>query len=172
MKRALIAIGLVGCGTAGAVRPYEHPDVTRMRAIADDYQSFGKVDDTERTAPALCAEFVPPKPERTSEATDGPHQGKKYYLYASDRAAYLANRPVKPGFAVVKEARSPESPVVETLFVMARVDSKESDAGWIYGTVSRNGTVTNAGRVESCMGCHVDAPHDRLFGVRIDQETP
>ena len=42
----------------------------------------------------------------------------------------------------------------------------DTDEGWVYGTVSADGkTVTSAGRVQSCMNCHQDAPHDRLFGV-------
>lgn len=53
------------------------------------------------------------------------------------------------------------------LFIMTKLDpmTPGSDNGWIYGTVSANGkTVTSAGRVESCMGCHVKAKTDRLFG--------
>lgn len=43
----------------------------------------------------------------------------------------------------------------------------ETDAGWLYGTVSPDGkTVTSAGKVVSCMHCHARAPHGRLFGVR------
>lgn len=42
----------------------------------------------------------------------------------------------------------------------------ETDAGWVYGTISADGkTVTSAGKVASCMGCHVDAKHERLFGT-------
>lgn len=42
----------------------------------------------------------------------------------------------------------------------------ETDAGWVYGTIAADGTtVTSAGRVASCMGCHVDAKHERLFGA-------
>jgi len=52
------------------------------------------------------------------------------------------------------------------LFVMAKVGTPDSDAGWIYGTTAPDGTVTSAGRVASCIGCHEDAPSDRLFGVR------
>lgn len=56
------------------------------------------------------------------------------------------------------------------IYVMARVSERgrDTDRGWIYGTVSADGQVTSAGRVASCMGCHLDAPHDRLFG--LDQE--
>jgi len=54
------------------------------------------------------------------------------------------------------------------LFIMYKLDPKtpDTDEGWVYGTVSADGkTVTSAGRVQSCMNCHQDAPHDRLFGV-------
>jgi hypothetical protein len=54
------------------------------------------------------------------------------------------------------------------LFIMYKLDPRTpgTDEGWVYGTVSADGkTVTSAGRVQSCMNCHQDAPHDRLFGV-------
>lgn len=42
----------------------------------------------------------------------------------------------------------------------------ETDAGWVYGTIATDGKlVTSAGRVASCMGCHEDAKHERLFGT-------
>jgi hypothetical protein len=53
------------------------------------------------------------------------------------------------------------------LFIMYKLDPKTpgTDEGWVYGTVTADGKkVTSVGRVESCMGCHKDAPHDRLFG--------
>ena len=52
------------------------------------------------------------------------------------------------------------------LFVMFKVGAETpgTDDGWVYGTVDTGGEVTSAGRVESCMGCHADAPHGRLFG--------
>jgi hypothetical protein len=53
------------------------------------------------------------------------------------------------------------------LFVMFKMDPRApgTDEGWVYGTVTPDGKqVTSAGRVESCMKCHQDAPHDRLFG--------
>jgi hypothetical protein len=54
------------------------------------------------------------------------------------------------------------------LFIMFKLDPQTpgTDEGWVYGTVTADGKrVTSAGRVESCMGCHKDAPHDRLFGL-------
>jgi hypothetical protein len=57
------------------------------------------------------------------------------------------------------------------LYVMTKVgaaDHPGTDGGWIYGTVAPDGTVTSAGRVSSCMGCHSHVD-DRLFGL---QPTP
>ena len=54
------------------------------------------------------------------------------------------------------------------LFIMFKMDPQTTgtDEGWVYGTVTPDGKqVTSAGRVESCMKCHQDAPHDRLFGL-------
>jgi hypothetical protein len=54
------------------------------------------------------------------------------------------------------------------LFIMYKLDPQTpgTDEGWVYGTVTADGKrVTSAGQVESCMGCHKDAPHDRLFGL-------
>jgi hypothetical protein len=55
------------------------------------------------------------------------------------------------------------------LYIMYNTGSKtpDTDEGWIYGTVTPDGrTVTSAGRVESCMSCHISAPHGRLFGLK------
>jgi hypothetical protein len=55
------------------------------------------------------------------------------------------------------------------LFVMVKVgeDVQGSDGGWIYGTVAPDGTVTSAGRVATCMGCHDEAAaREKLFGLR------
>jgi hypothetical protein len=71
---------------------------------------------------------------------------------------------VQPGFQIVKESYEGGAPA--GLFVMAKVGTADSDAGWIYGTTARDGSVTSAGRVETCIGCHEHAPRDRLFGLR------
>jgi hypothetical protein len=59
------------------------------------------------------------------------------------------------------------------LFIMYKLEPKTpgTDEGWVYGTVTADGKkVTGAGRIESCMGCHRDAPHDRLFGLAEDND--
>ncbi|CAN5454425.1 hypothetical protein BH11MYX1_BH11MYX1_54940 [soil metagenome] len=53
------------------------------------------------------------------------------------------------------------------LFVMVKVGERPgADHGWIYGTVAPDGKVTSAGKLATCMGCHVAGTHDdRLFGL-------
>ena len=103
---------------------------------------------------------------------------------------YEANGKNAVGQAVVKEAWLPEEvrdeekkprettimkdghryyPASKTgLFIMFKMDPQTpgTDEGWVYGTTTADGkTVTSSGRVPSCMGCHQEAPHDRLFGL-------
>lgn len=54
------------------------------------------------------------------------------------------------------------------LYIMFKAEptAADTDAGWVYGTVTADGkTVTASGKVESCVGCHVKAKNDRLFGL-------
>lgn len=51
------------------------------------------------------------------------------------------------------------------LYVMAKTNARRSDRGWEYATLDATGAVTASGRMASCMSCHRDAPHDRLFGL-------
>jgi hypothetical protein len=81
--------------------------------------------------------------ERRSSAEGVPFARKEGKLYRTDKQGDLfimfKTAPVTPG----------------------------TDQGWVYGTVTPDGkTVTSAGRVASCMGCHQDAKQDRLFGLR------
>lgn len=55
------------------------------------------------------------------------------------------------------------------LFVMLKLDpaTPGTDEGWVYGTLTPDGTrVTAAGRIESCMDCHVSEGRDRMYGHR------
>jgi len=54
------------------------------------------------------------------------------------------------------------------LYVLAKTGGRGTDHGWQYGTLAPDGTITAQGQVASCMGCHDDAPHDRLFGLSHD----
>jgi hypothetical protein len=163
----------------------------RLLEIARTYKGYGNVDNHLRWAPTDC--LIPPDVLHYSASKDkATHGGKIYALFAQPcaKGSYLPARggaaPV--GQVVVKEAwRSEEVTqwVSELghvqkdgrryragrqaeLFIMYKMDPEtpDTDQGWVYGTVSSDGKrVLSAGRVESCMNCHRDAPHDRLFGV-------
>jgi hypothetical protein len=54
------------------------------------------------------------------------------------------------------------------LYIMIKIGEAATpgtDQGWIYGTVDAAGELTGAGAIETCKGCHADAPRDRLFGL-------
>jgi hypothetical protein len=80
---------------------------------------------------------------------------------------------------IVKEAWRAKDPAAQAteqnkgdfagLFVMIkyREAPAESDDGWVYATVAADRVTTlEAGRIASCMGCHENAPHGRLFGLQ------
>ncbi|HEY8926592.1 MAG TPA: hypothetical protein VIU64_19550 [Polyangia bacterium] len=59
------------------------------------------------------------------------------------------------------------------LYIMFKVAATpDTDEGWVYATITAGGEVTAAGRVASCMGCHEDAQHERLFGVPLSATVP
>ena len=47
----------------------------------------------------------------------------------------------------------------------AQLPTPNTDGGWVYATITAAGQLTAAGKVKSCIGCHQEAPNDRLFGV-------
>jgi Cytochrome P460 len=77
-------------------------------------------------------------------------------------------KPKRPGpDTVLREGKLYRKGERMGLFVMLKVGGKVAgtDQGWVYGVVSGDGTrVLASGRIASCMGCHDNAPGDRLFG--------
>jgi hypothetical protein len=180
-----------------------------IKQAATNYQKWTRVDERPNIAPELCRaplpdDFGKAAQVRLSAAEDGPHSQKLFYLWASDKWAYLKMHALPADFAIVKQSftakrhvetkaapakldalafgREP-APITWTktphgaleidqpkeLFIMAKTkDTDGTDHGWIYGTVATDGTVTSAGKVETCMHCHVEAPHGRLFGLPKD----
>lgn len=169
--------------------------VPAIKDTAQHYAEWGRVDDAPRVAPAPCAAAAAPgegvSHVRMSVAAEGPHGKKLYFLWANQRDTYLNGGSFRPGFAIVKQSfqavpggahadyGQPIKTVItdagehlqvgpaKDLFVMTKVAANDgTDAGWVYGTVAVDGTVTSAGRVASCMKCHdQDAAHEKLFGL-------
>ena len=76
-------------------------------------------------------------------------------------------------YAVGKDGKTYKAAKKGDLFIMMKVDPKTpgTDNGWIYGTVTADGTtVTSAGKVSSCIKCH-ETKEERLFGV-FDEPKP
>jgi hypothetical protein len=79
----------------------------------------------------------------------------------------IGETPAPISWLTTRDGRRLQIDRPKDLYMMIKVgDVAGADAGWIYGTVSPSGTVTSAGRVASCMGCHESAKHERLFGLR------
>jgi hypothetical protein len=210
---AMLASALTGAPVKSEA---EKPFQKELLQVANDYKTWGRIDDELRWAPFLCRSPLPGR-ARFSASPDADTHGQKIYsLFAKDRKAYVTlgdAKEVAVGQVIVKESWVPEEvkdpkfdrphqiettppggppfshklsdgdhfdPFVEKdgklykaskpagLFVMIKLASKTegTDNGWVYGTLSADGKeVTAAGKVESCMKCHQDAKHDRLFGL-------
>jgi hypothetical protein len=176
----------------------------RAREIAGQYEGWGRVDDEQHWAPALCR--IPlPGVARMSGSTDATTHGQKLYsVFVKNFAAY----PMGPNTdqVVVKQSWTAEKvtdPSVKYepekhreypdggwngnhfypyamkdgviykadkpagLYIMFKLDpaTPNTDGGWVYATILPDGQLTAAGKVKSCIGCHQEAPNDRLFGV-------
>lgn len=142
------------------------------------YESYGRVDEVARRAPTACA--APDQPAaRVSQSRDPETHGRKlYYLFAKNRQAYLqACDVVQPvGQVIVKQSWHPAEgstflrPVTgepAPLFLMIKTGGPDSDEGWTYATATPDGkTITGWGKLASCMECHQQAQHDRVFGLK------
>ena len=148
--------------------------------IARTYESYGPVDDEFRLANADCRSAAESELHLAiSTSTDLATHGRKLYrLYAKELTApgsYVGAGGANPvGQVLVKESWTLEPPREKgELFIMYKLDSEipDTDDGWVYGTVTADATeVTSGGRVASCMSCHLEAPHDRLFGLPHERE--
>lgn len=169
MKPLLLGVLLLaGCSAA--------PD-PRIVQAAREYATYGRVGDRLLWAPRDCV-APDPAPPRLSTSHDAETHGRKlYHLYAKDFEAYRLGefRSQPPGQVLVKEAwipaagstmSRPQAGERGPLFVMMKTGEPDSDAGWIYATLTPDGkTVTASGKLATCMACH-ESKQDRLFGIK------
>jgi hypothetical protein len=194
----LASLALSGCGN-GAPTFHE-----RARAIAAEYQQWGRVDDELRWAPFLCR-LPSPGIAWFSKSEDATTHGQKLYsVFAKHRTAYPAGPHtdqviVKQSWTAERaegvtfdptSARQPTAdhfyPYAQKdgtvyraatpagLYIMFKVDpaTPDTDAGWVYATLSPANQVTASGRIASCIRCHERAEHERLFGVPASPLLP
>src|SRR5436190_1263978 len=152
MKIASVAAALVVLGSCATP-----PSDPRLLKVAQDYSTYGRINDRLHWAPTLCQD-VPSLSPRMSASRDPETHGRKlYHLYARHFDAYRMSGelPQPVGQVLVKEAwvpahdSTPQRPVAgerAPLFVMMKTGEPDSDAGWIYATLTPDGkTVTAAG---------------------------
>jgi hypothetical protein len=144
-----------------------------------DWDLWPDVYTKHQQAPELCrapAQNLVLPAHMTSEAPEeSPHGRKLYRLTVSSLAEYSQLNAAEPtiGFTAVKVAHTPRPDAPESpgdfvgLFIMKRIadaTDPSTDNGWVYATTDADLRITSAGRIASCMACHADAPHGRLFG--------
>lgn len=167
-----------------------------IAAAAREYRRFPCVTGAPRAAPTDCRLPAPPVRRSASGGEHGGKLYLLYARQADGSGYVRPGEPARVGQTLVKEAwqrvhgepagvteagtRYLATPVLRDgdqvshagdahgLFVMHKLPpaTDGTDQGWIYGTVDRDGVVTGAGRMGSCMRCHQDAPEDRRFGLR------
>lgn len=149
---------------------------------AAEYKNYGMVDENFNLAPTLCAapSIVSKVPKLSASKDASTHGQKIYYLYAKNKTAYVKLNDPEIAQTIVKESWTPkktktangeslQADQIYALFIMTKTEGEPegTDRGWVYGTVSADGhTVTASGKVQSCMECHQQAPHGRLFGLK------
>jgi hypothetical protein len=127
-------------------------DRKQYLAVADQGSAVGQVIVKQSWAAAEVPDMKPGQTDwkRVMPTEDVGPGGTHFYPYATKGdKVYKASKPTG-------------------LFIMLKLDPKtpRTDDGWVYGTVTADGkTVTASGKVESCMKCHQEAKHGRLFGV-------
>ncbi|HEU4417898.1 MAG TPA: VWA domain-containing protein [Planctomycetota bacterium] len=160
------------------------------------YEKFALVTGTPRMAPADCRMPAPYARISEAEKEHGGKLYLLYARFADGLEYVKPGEPAKVGQTLVKEAwqrvEGEQKEATEAsrrymgpflvkngnmvchggdaagLFVMHKLapGTPDTDNGWIYGTIDKNGAVTAVGRVASCMRCHENATEDRRFGLR------
>jgi len=89
-----------------------------------------------------------------------------YVNPAAIRALRRGLPAMPPGAVVVVEDYLPDSSL-SSISVMVRAEGYDVERlGWFFARFGSAGEIEDAGRVETCAGCHVSEP-DYLFGVEL-----
>ncbi|MBL8727634.1 MAG: cytochrome P460 family protein [Planctomycetes bacterium] len=174
----------------------DSPFVPIVKEAVRNYEQFSLVTGAPRVAPEDCRMPAPFARRSTAEKEHGGKLYLLYARHADGLRYVQPGVAAQVGQTLVKQAwtavagephaateasrRYLAAPVVrdgETvwhagdaagLFVMHKLDARtpDTDQGWVYATIDRDGIVTAAGRVASCIRCHENADEDRRFGLR------
>jgi hypothetical protein len=174
----------------------DSPFAKVVKEAVRGYEKFVRVTGSPRMAPTDCRMPAPYARISEAGVEHGGKLYLLYARFADGLEYVKPNEPAKVGQTLVKEAwqrvegeqkvaseasrRYGGSFVVKNgnmvchggdaagLFVMHKLEpgTPDTDNGWVYGTIDKNGIVTAAGRVASCMRCHENNTEDRRFGLR------
>lgn len=181
---ALIAALGAGCGgeerPSGSAGADEEPEDTVTRGPAEG-RPAGSAGD-------------PPPPDTTAAGLWRHLQGSDYrsawWLWPGKGELYAGRQPhgpllttwtnflardaltngastLVPGAIVVKENHAPDGTLgsVTVMYKSRGYDPEHGD--WFWARYRRDGEVEAAGRVESCIGCHEEAPHDYILTAEL-----
>jgi ribosomal protein L29 len=181
--------------TKPAAGDVESPFTQVVKAAGRDYRSFACVTGMPKVAPTDCRLPAPNVRRSAAEQEHGRKLYLLYARHAENGDYVQHGKPAVVGQTLVKEAwqcvegapqgrtesgaRYLTTPTLREgdkvfhagdaagLFVMHKLaaDTPGTDQGWVYGAIDRNGVVTAAGAVASCMRCHQGATEDRRFGL-------
>ncbi|MEO6597855.1 MAG: VWA domain-containing protein [Planctomycetota bacterium] len=181
---------------APATKDVDSPFVPVIKQAVRDYEQFVRVTGSARVAPKDCLIPAPPARVSAAEREHGGKIYLLYARFADGLDYIKPGEPAKVGQTLVKQSwtriEGQQTQATEAskrymsalvgkdgekvfyggdaagLFVMHKLapETPDTDQGWVYATIDRNGFVTAAGRVASCMRCHESVAEDRRFGLR------
>ncbi|HZN39072.1 MAG TPA: VWA domain-containing protein [Planctomycetota bacterium] len=190
------AVAPTGAPAATPGKDVDSPFAKVVKEAVRGYEKFALVTGSPRMAPTDCRMPAPYARISEAGKEHGGKLYLLYARFADGLEYVKPNEPAKVGQTIVKEAwqrvegeqgqpteasRRYMGPFVVKngnmvchggdaagLFVMHKREpgTPDTDNGWVYGTIDKNGIVTAAGRVASCMRCHENATEDRRFGLR------
>ncbi|MCK6529038.1 cytochrome P460 family protein [Myxococcota bacterium] len=147
----LVLLALPGCGPEGDGDPADDETLAaELWAAIADYDGWG-----------------------TPAGWEGPfqsaHMDQWVGVYFDDALAGWDGTGAAPEDAIaVKEAYTDETgATIAGLTVMQKIAGYDPDGGdWFYAEYAPDGTVSAAGKVDMCIGCHEGASTDFLFSVQ------
>jgi hypothetical protein len=137
-----------GCGGCGVEPKVASADAKHAAMLMKQYRKWSKMN---------AEAFLSKQHAR--------HRVYDYANAAASRPFRDGSGTYKPGAVVVKEGWK-QGKRSMVWFMEKRGAGYDKEHGdWWYATVTGAGKVVNAGKVESCIGCHEGADHDYVFGV-------
>ncbi|MGH7131370.1 MAG: hypothetical protein ACREJO_05435 [Phycisphaerales bacterium] len=123
--------------------------------------SFHPIDITPQQFKPLPGESLASLPVPSTKPPEAPA-----IIRVADITAYDTVTPDGRDIAFERGSRLVTGkPYARFIMIQYAQERAGTDEGWVYASVSPSGDIFQSGCVASCMHCHTDAPHGRLFGL-------